>query len=284
MMDGKSFRTVLKQKNGQHTRAAKKPKRRVFSANPTLGEVLSSIAEEHNFIVDYDDLVLPFPQGLVQRPATSDYDLVKGLANLTGYTFWVDGDADGTWTLHFKRPDARGIVPDVQDTQYVFAYNQALLDFEPEYSFRDVKTKLVVEVENPDTGQIHRIEIQDELDSPDFKFTSDGKAVVDKPIKSGGSAKIYLGEFQVEVIPNKQFTRLSQLGPWAEQWFRRHRDDFVSGSGAIVGTQNVMARQIHTLKGMGNSLDGDYYFARVRHRLDSTSGYTCGIEARKVVG
>jgi len=281
MMDGKSPKAVKKKKLKKKEIDADL---RIFQANPKLSLVLNTITGPYEFNLDYDELTLPFPKGLVQRPNTSDYDLIKGLANLTGFIFWVDGDEDGLWTLHFKEPNAKGIISDVQEAEYTFAYGHTLFSFDPEFSFRDVKTKLVVEADNPDNAEKpHRIEIEDEETAPDFLSDGDAESVVDKPILTGGSAKIYLGEFQIEVIPNKHFTKESELKLWAEQWFRRHREDFVNGSGTLIGLEDVFARQTHKLTGMGNTLDGRYYFARVRHTLNADAGYTMAIEARRVI-
>src|SRR5690606_33284225 len=57
----------------------------------------------YNFAPDVD----PSPETattFIHKAGLTDYDFVRGLANLTGYYFWVDGDQDGKWTLHFRDP------------------------------------------------------------------------------------------------------------------------------------------------------------------------------------
>ncbi len=251
-----------------------------------IKDILDEKASAYGFETDIDDFTLG--RSITQKAGLSDYDLVKGLANLTGYVFWVDADESGKWTLHFRKPDERtGLVPEVQEKKFTFRYNfgdsSTLLSFRPEYAIRDVKTKIRVQVRNPDTGRTTEEEIEDDAEAPDLKSTGSPTEETQDTQTTGGAVKLFFGEFSIETISNKPFKSAKEARDWALQWFRRNRENFVTGSGKTIGVETLFARQSHRLEGLGKTLDGDYYFTRVRHIADRSRGYECEIFARKVL-
>ncbi len=275
-------------------------------------DAVADRAEAYGFNTDID----PTPEApteFIQKANMTDYDFVKGLSNLTGFIFWVDGDSNGEWTLHFRDPQKMQ-QGDLQEKQYTFKYGDGdystLLSFEPELAIQDAITKLLVQTKDPITGQILQAKIEEENNdsaepgidpgnvNPDNR-SNDGD-VVDKsldqrsglslkgngmtgPIKTASDIKIYIDEFSFDVRANRRFRNEQELAGWAAQWFRRNRENFMLARGALLGVEDLRARQQHKLVGMGDPWDGLYYFSRVRHMLSTTQGYTIDFNGRLIV-
>lgn len=259
--------------------------------NITYADAVRERAEDYGFRVDVDNTFAP-PGDFIQKVGLSDYDFINGLANLTGYVFWVDGDGDG-WTLHFKNPDKLRAA-DVQDRKYTFKYNMgdysSLLSFEPEILLQGSVTKLKIQTKDPKTGRLIEVEFKEDNDqAPETRVIVSGETlnVVDQalnqPHTTASDIKIFLDDFSFEERSNRTFTTEAELISWGKQWFRRQRENFIMARGATIGTENLMARQTHALVGLGPTLDGDYYFSRVKHIMDSETGYMCDFSCRKVV-
>lgn len=283
MQDGRRIMSKRKQK----MRKKDKPRGGPWKK---LSEVLYDKLHTHDWIKRLEfsfkhDVI--FERPIIQRANMSDYDLLKGLANLFGYVFWVEGNAAGEWTVHFKRPDTNGVLPDLQTSYYTFRYavdghDNALLSFRPEYCLRGVKTKVYVETLHAQTGKLLNATVTDDAAEPEFEEGDVAEAKLLAPPGSGASIKVFFDDYQVEVVPNKRFTTEAQLAAWALVWFRRHREQFILAEGRIIGMEDVLARQTHRVEGISRTFDGHYYFSRVNHTLNE-SGYTCEINARRLL-
>ncbi len=261
----------------------------------TFAAAVRARASNYDFELDVDDTPdTKSPHTFIQKVGLTDYDFIKGLSNLTGFYFWVDGDEHGRWTLHFKDP--RKLRREVlQDKIYTFRYDQkdlsSLLDFEPELALQGATTKLQARVKDPLTGKIFDATFEE-----DNEETPDPLAVVPDDIeldiegnvlqgeyKSAATVKLFINDYSFEARTNRRFRNEAELILWARQWFRRHRENFVLSSGTIIGVENVMARQIHKLTGLGMGLEGEYFFSNVHHVLAPSSGYELNCTMRKVV-
>lgn len=258
-------------------------------------DAVTARAEDYGFIGVADETP-DEPHDFIQKAGMSDYEFIQGLSNLTGFVFWVDGDEGGNWFLNFADP-AAGTLEAAQETKYTFTYNTrlaTLMSFEPTQTFAGATTKLVVKTEDPRTGEVLETEV--EVDKDDQGLSKllppgiDGIAVgdatgsVEGTPPSGANVKLFIGDYSIEVASGKKFTDPRQVKIWAAQWFRRHREQFILARGKIIGVENVMARQVHEIDGVGSLYNGDYYFTRVRHIMSSTAGYICDFHARKLLG
>lgn len=219
----------------------------------------------------------------LQKSDMTDYNYVKGLANVLGWLFWVDYDEDTKWTLHFKNPETF----QAQDVVYTFEHYRGdastLLDFEPELSLTGAVTKLQVQSRNPDTGESFVEEFEEDVEAPDSKYTGDAKETVDEQHTTAGAVvKLFFGNYALEVVSDKKFQSAAEMKLWAQQWFRRRREGFIIGRGTVIGVDTLRARQTHNLILPATALSGKYYFSRVSHKFDSNSGYLVNFNARKV--
>lgn len=261
-------------------------------------EAVRERAADYGFSLDVDETPEE-PRSFIQKVGLSDYDFVNGLANLTGFLFWVDGDAEGIWTLHFRDPEkiaAAGSSDSVsiQEKKYTFKYNQgafsSLLAFEPELAIQGAITKLKAVTKDVVTGKLIEVEFTEENDrAPETKvaISGDTLSAVDQVLEgehtTASDIKLYLNDFAFEIRANRRFRTEQGLAAWARQWFRRQRENFIMARGATIGVETLKARQIHAMTGIGASLSGDYYFSRVNHIMSDTQGYMCDFNCRKVV-
>lgn len=270
-------------------------------------EAVRDRCEAYGFEADVDDTPEP-PSDFIQKANMTDYEFIRGLSNLTGFIFWVDGDSNMGWTLHFRDP-SKLHQGDLQDKQYTFKYGDddysTLLSFEPELAIQDAITKLLVQTKDPISGRILEAKIEEENDdSPDTKvdpgnINHDGD-VVDKsldqrskldlkgngmtgPLTTASDIKLFIDDFAFDVRANRRFRNEAELAAWAAQWFRRNRENFLLSRGNLIGIEDLRARQQHKLVGLGTAWDGLYYFTRVRHQLSATGGYTCDFSSRRIV-
>lgn len=253
--------------------------------NELLSDIVFKVASrKYKFDLDVDRTP-DQPLDRAQIGGVTDYQMVKGCANLSGFFFWVDGDEDGTWRLHFKSPSK------VFDSQFqpdlTFEYNAGdkgtLLSFQPELLIQGARTSIKVIFKDPKTGKIVEEDVEEPspLASLDVLAIPTQSAEVEEEHLVASEIKIVSGEFSFEPAFNKKFKTAAEAKQWAAQWFRRHREGFITAKGIVIGTQALRARQIHTIKGISKTLDGKWYFSRVRHIFSDTDGYLCEFDARK---
>ncbi len=259
-----------------------KSKKRVYK-DMRYSDAIDSIASEYKFNADID-LTPDKPHRFIQKAGVNDYAFVQGIANITGYTFWVDGDANGNWTLHFKDPNNLS----EQDKTYTFKYSDgdlsSLLSFRPELLIKGAKTKITAVVKNPLNGRVIKTEVEEENNqSPEIDARFDPIEEVKGEYTTASDIKLFFDNFSFEVVSDKRFKDEEELRNWVSQWFRRQRENFILSEGKCIGLETLMSRQIHNISGTSPAYDGQYYFSKVRHIITDSSGYFCNFNCRKVV-
>lgn len=267
----------------------KKPKKeggkggRVFK-DATFAEAVADRANDYDLGPEIDDTA-DQPHNFIQRPGVSDYEFVQGLANLNGYVFWVEGLEDGTWVLYFKKPES---LASLQDKKYTFKYNEGdnstLLSFQPEFLIKGAITDMEVVVKDNRTGKVLKAEVKEESNkSPDIQAAGNPTGEVTDELTTASDVKLFFNDFSFNVNTNRRFKTQKEVEEWAKQWFRRMRENFILSRGRLIGVGNLRARQTHSLDGVGNTYNGDYYFTKVKHMCSKTEGYVIDFAARKVV-
>lgn len=263
----------------------KKLKQPIVYSDTSVAEIVSDRAIGYGFAEDIDEA--PWPKGGVIHPAKmSDYKLLQALANLSGFLWWVDYDVDDGWTLHFKDPSKN---MGVQDNKLTFTWGSespsTLLRFDPQQQFRGHYTEMLVRGTVWDKGKpkFKEVTVVEEGDSEANLDYAGALEAIDGDMGSAEAVKLYIGDYTFDVIPKMNFHSEGALEVWAEQWFRRMREQFIVGDGELIGENSLRARQVHALTGMDEPYDGDYFFARVRHIMDSETGYRCELSARKTL-
>ena len=272
----------------------------------THSEAVRVIADKYGFIADVDDS--DRVDNLFQKRDMNDYAFVRGLANVNSREFWVDYDYYGTqsWVLHWKNP--------AQDDRplYTFRYRDgnksSLLEFEPEYTLDDGPIELRVMYFDRRTGQWEYLSEdsgQDATADEDPRFRrgtrrgsrrtvrrrSDGterageaRRAIAEEITSASRLRLAAGGHSIDVVSDRHFGSIADALDFAKRWFTARRNNFILGTGKVVGVETLRPRQVHRLEGLGPRLSGDYYFILVRHSFVPDVGYTCEFKCHKIVG
>jgi len=244
-----------------------------------LSNVVTMIAAKWMLIPDVDPTEEPL-SNIYQPKEMSDFDMIKGMANLTGYYFWVDGDEKGEWTLHFKHPDNI-----VQDRKIKLLYSQSggtLFNFETEILFKDTFTKIgLQQILSSGEMVVTSFVADKKLGWP--PIATDINEPAEGSLGTAQEVNMYIGEYSFRVYDGSRFKSLAALEYWGKQWFDKNKRNFVSGAGECVGIPDLRARQTHEISGLGTMFDGDWVLNKVRHIFDAGSGYTCEIDARKAI-
>ncbi len=243
-------------------------------------------AEDYGFTTDVDETPEE-PTDFIQRAGMNDYEFVRGLANVTGFFFWVDGDENGRWTLHFKDPENFRN----QDRILTFEYNlgdlTTLFRFEPELLVSGAIARIRARVRDPQTGRVLEAEFtEDNTQAPETTLDPATAMLVDQIIDTEPSTstaiQLFIGDFSFEEVANRRFSNVGELTAWVRQWFRRQRENFILSRGSSIGVEDVMSRQVHRIRGVGRMYDGEYFFSRVKHKMQGdSSGYTIDFGCRK---
>lgn len=225
------------------------------------------------------------PRAILQKAGMNDFEFIQGMANITGFLFWVEGDEAGNWLAYFLDPEGVEIAS-LQNKKYNFAYNTKLAtlqSFDAEQIFAGASTKLVYEVTNPKTGKVERVEIDAEDKKYDTQVAGEPVEEVGPGGSYGNEIKLFIGDYSIEVASGHTFKTPADFEIWAVQWFRRNQENFIMARGLVVGVENLRARQTHTISGVGSAYSGDYYFTRVKHVMSSTGGYMTDFSCRRII-
>ncbi len=251
--------------------------------NSKYSDAIRKRALAYGFTLDIDDSP-DEPSDFIQKAGMSDYEFCVGLANAIGYYFWVDGDEDGIWTLHFKEVQTA-----TQEKRYEFQYNvgpmSTLLAFHPEFLITESVARIRATYTDPETGEPVSIDVKetDELVAPVTIFPTGGdpsNEVMESEIPSSSAIQLVIGDYSFEEITDVAFTSEEELRAWVSQWFRRQRENFILCRGKTIGVEDLRARQIHKCTGVGTTYSGAYYFSRVKH-LYTMDGYIIDFSGRK---
>lgn len=250
--------------------------------NVKYSEAVEQRAGDYGFSLDVDPSPSS-PTDFIQKAGMTDYEFVNGLANLTGYIFWVDADENGKWTLHFRDPEKLK----EQDSKFKFEHNignlSTLWEFEPEFLVSESIAHIRVRVLNTNTGKVIETEFsEDSLSgSPDVEFAGSPEDKVDKSPEQSQSVQLFIGDFSFYEVSNRKFLTEADAEKWAKQWFRRNRENFIFAKGKSIGVNTIRSRQVHEIAGTGRVYSGDYYFSRVAHTCNDDEGYTLDFTCRK---
>jgi len=249
-----------------------------------ISDAVERIASQPEYSFDTLDIdPTPNKYAPPQKADMADYNFVRGMANALGWTFWVDYSIIDRWTLHFKDPENIH-----QERIYTFEHhngqNSTLLDFDPELSLSGSATRLQIQSRDPDSGKLYVEEFNDEQTVVDGRYNGDPGRKLEQSYSTGGAViKYFFGDYAVEVVSDKTFKSASDMRIWAEAYWKKKREDFITGRGTLIGVEDLRARQTHTLIVPDKTISGEYYFMRARHQMSVESGYLIDFTARKIV-
>jgi phage protein D len=187
---------------------------------------------------------------LVQR--ASDLEFVRRLARRNGFMFWVDCDATGTETAHFKRPNLSG---------------KSGLNLDINLDTNNLGSlELSWDVERSTSVEAAELNLND-------KTVLDGN-VSSSPLTSLGSQS--LADITGDVRSGHLHAPVDDAGDLKARgegalieaaWFVR-----ATGKTSVNALGDVLrANTIVKLRGVGSRHSGNYYVAAVRHTIDPSA-------------
>jgi phage protein D len=106
---------------------------------------------------------------------------------------------------------------------------------------------------------------------------------IDHELSSATQFRLAAAGVAIDIKSDRPFSSLQEASEFAQRWFEAKKNNFLVGTGKVVGVESLRARQVHRLEGLGPRLSGDWYFINVRHTWNKESGYSCEFTARKVL-
>ncbi len=120
-------------------------------------------------------------------------------------------------------------------------------------------------------------------------FGDSGKAWTETEVGAEGEIthytplKLAANGYSLDLKASQRFRTAAEAIAFAEDWFRRNKERLVSLEAETLGVTGLRAGSIHAFAGLGSRYSGNYYMATVEHVMTRGSGYTCNIQARKVI-
>jgi phage protein D len=231
-------------------------------------------------------LVGSFQKTLTKKQGMSDYQFVRGLANLAGFEFRIYWDPSvENWRCNWREPASD------QKKKYTFAYGTTLLEFQPQWGIRDFPSEVKVQYFDSASKTFVEVKVGDKTPGEDLKFPSGkGKsfqkflaATVHQEITSMSKLRISGGGVAVDVIPDRRFDDPKAAQDFGEQWLQKHRNNFITGTGTLPGLETLRPGDVHTISNVGAQLSGDWEISTVRHVLDVQRGFSTEFFAHKVI-
>lgn len=249
--------------------------------NSKDSDIAKHLIEDHMKLESEIDLTEVI-HNRVQKKGVSDYHHLKRLALINNYYLWADYDIKKhIWSIYWKDKEK---VREKQEEKYSFYWNNnsavSLLDFNANFHTREQISG--VEVVNIDTNLKKPIKsiVKEEKKGQDVKFVDDEP--IENEIKSGSSIVFTAFEQRFEVITNKKFKNKKAAQIWVEKYLKNRNEEFLTGSGTVIGTPSLRPRQVHWLGGLGARLSGEWELTHVRHMMGSNRSYETEFTARKL--
>jgi phage protein D len=276
--------------------ASKRPKKKKPESGikweGQISAIVGDLAEKYGMVADIDpDLGVIEPKPFLQEKGTSDYKILRSLANLYGADFRVEYEPSGSaffpgeWKVRFLKPGKAE-----QSDVYTFVYAQGddstILSVDLEFGMPQTPSELQVWVFDRATKDwIVVSEEETEEDEPqEFSPATFVPGIPnDAPeIESMTKFRLGVGGHAIEVMQRK-FPDAATAAQALKVWFQQRKDHFVIARARLPGITSLRSGQTHRFEGLGNRYTGDYFFSKVLHKWDSEAGYTVEVVANKVL-
>lgn len=260
--------------------------------NGPLGDVVRRLLNKYGIAAIVDEAVASEAVRFVQKKGTTDYEIVRALANVEECEFWVAYDPQRKLWIGNFRKIPRGTTPR-QDRTYVFRYGDGdrstLLDFDPEFALPAAVSEVQAWVWNPKAKEWILVKSEETKAGKSPKFSA--ATAADPKAPPGGKAQALDSMSQIKIAANghsvvvltRPFRDQADAAAYVKNWIERHKDSFVVARGTLPGVESLRAGQTHRFEGLGDRYSGDYYLSTVRHKWTPGEGFLTEVAARKVI-
>jgi phage protein D len=228
---------------------AEKILRELPSASLTLDA--DATPDQHEYVIQYNQTDLAF---LLER------------ASLIGFSVWVDDR-----TLNFKRatPEEAAVQTLVWGhpaAAFAPGEHLPLGSFTPTMNTLRPVTK--VTVQGYDQKQAQRFEAS----APEVPSPSAGQSAADVSAAAGRNVET--------VVVDQPLESADEARRLARALYERASLEFITGTGATIGSPDLRAGKLVALQGLGPVFDGTYSVTQSTHTI-SSAGYRTTFSARK---
>jgi phage protein D len=268
---------------------------RVFGRGVSISDMVRQVIADYDIDpVEIDDVDTEPAVATIKKAGMTDYNFVKGLANLVGYEFFVTwNSANSRWQAHWRKPK----IDDSDPKTFVWGpdYQQGsgvglLHEFFPRFTIEGQSTDVQAFYFDRDTLTWEEVIYPPPKESKKkqtFRWRGDKRSVASDlqaigTAESAAGLRIAAGGTAVEVLPETGFKSAEEALAFARAWWQKKQELLIEGQGTITGLATLRPNQIHELQGIG-SLSGQWNFAEIEHNYRQGEGYTCKITARKVI-
>ena len=244
-------------------------------------EIIRRIADKYSFGSDIEST--DSVHNRFKKEGMSDFELVRGLANINNMEFYVNYDRDiGQWIIHWH-----SALSQPQNKVYTFEYGSSMLEISLEDTLMNAPVAIRVLSLNVLSGEFIQQEIEELVVGEDPRFNSSGFSDSNEPtneLTSHTKLKLAIGEDQsIEIITDRLFSNDAAALRFAKGWFQKRKDSFLIAEGTMIGVESLRPRQSHVLNGIGARYSGNYYFTTVRHQINANMGFNTEFVANKVL-
>jgi len=253
----------------------------------TASEVVNAILARNEYApykISGDVTETDAKKNFVIKKGESDWKALKKMARMNGFDLYVDADPGGVKTLYFGPPKDK----DSSIGEFVYgdegAPNPTLLTFQPKFDTSSQPTGLIVVAYDRRAKKVIRIEIVDkgkEGIKAEYAGTVDDPA---DPIESGASMSITAHNEMTHQIRAVPFSSADEAARFAANWWRENQESFITANATFGNTElieEIRAKKVLTLGGIGERLSGDWYVDKCTHN-GGRGSYTVSAALRKI--
>lgn len=225
----------------------------------------------------------------------SDYEFLKKIADINGFDLYSKFNPELEKFSLFFQPGSLAKQREV----FTFVYNagdvsykNSLLSFTPTLDAYDQSTDFEIYlIDNNKTPQGPSTQFNKQFNNKEQKELIalqnqriGKKSFEPPPFNPDGiqvGFKAYGRSFKFP--KHKRFREVQDAVRAIENFIKRQKENFVTGSGLLRGNEVIQSRQVHNLLGIGGQFSGKYYFTQVKHKMSNDEGYFTEFKCRKVI-
>ncbi len=289
-----------------HNAARRRPKGGVSYTGFRDSQIASIIGSRNGFDISTTDPLsfagIRKTKGVfdrVQKKGVSDYEFLKKVADINGYDLYSKFNPETSKFSLFFQPMGK---TKKNKEVFTFVYNEgdvshhsSLMDFIPTLDASGQATDFEIfvvkdkKVGGTKVNFIHRLTLDEQKK---LKAENERRFTGGNPGPQGGrqapeddgikvAFKAFGRSFRFPAY--KRFKNEFEARRAIEEFIKRQKENFVTGSGNLIGNEALQSRQVHNLQGLGEQFSGKYYFTKVVHTMKRGAGYSCSFDARKLI-
>lgn len=291
--------------DGMHRVSRNKPiKGEPKHVRSTITDIAKNIGRRNGLVVDATDAagnpsiqdITEIWKGDVQKKGISDYVFLKKVADTFGLDLYTRFDASSKkHVLYMQKPGT-----ELQKEVFTFVYNEGeasyqntLLSFNPTQDSYDQDSEIEVFILTAGKKIGTRTDFMDKLtveeqkklkEQSERRFTG-GNKPTGKQIKNTDGIEVGFKAFgrSFRFPKNKRFTNEKDIVREIENFIRRQKDHFITGTASLIGVEALQSRQIHNFQGVSEQFSGKYFMDKVTHKISKSSGYRCEVSVRRMI-